>query len=192
MRAIEASAPLLASIITVTTVGALVTLRAPVTVLALAALVAGRGDRAAAKALLDRAAQLSPKDPAVHCVRGQLELSSGQGAQAAASFAAALAANPRYEQAELGLGRAQTMAGQRAEGERAIRSASSRLAPGAVEEFDVMVDAWRKAAASQAAPVVPACVAVPVPAPSRSATSSSTRRWARGQTTSSGSRSTGS
>ncbi|MBI4868326.1 MAG: tetratricopeptide repeat protein [Candidatus Wallbacteria bacterium] len=137
---------------------------------ALAALVAGRGDRAAAASLLDRAAQLSPKDPAVHCVRGQLELSSGQGAQAATSFAAALAANPRYDQAALGLGRAQTMAGQRAEGERTVRSASGRLAPGALEEFDRTVDAWRKAAASCAGPVVPACVAVPMPAPTRSAT----------------------
>lgn len=140
------------------------------TYVALAALVAGRGDRAAAAALLDKAAQLSPNDPSVHCVRGQLELSAGLGAQAATSFAAALAANPRYDQAELGLGRAQTMAGQRAEGERAIRSASGRLASDALEEFDRTVDAWRKAAASRTAPVVPACVAVPMPAPARSAT----------------------
>lgn len=69
--------------------------------LARAHLAAGHEQRALA--VLDRAAEVSARDPRVHTLRGDLLLESGESEAAVASYRRALAANAQHPAARLGV-----------------------------------------------------------------------------------------
>ncbi len=80
---------------------------------------AALGERAAAKAEIDRAVRLDPVSPIVSTVRGFVYYYAGELEESVRSFRQALSVNPKFDAAYYGLSLAQEAQGERADDEAA-------------------------------------------------------------------------